>query len=235
MLTLGYIKGSPELEAKFKEHRKLVFWWSNRLARIFGGKQADYLGTVMLKFAHAVQTHGNESSKKYAFSTIFGNQMIWFLKNTFLRHESELRAIQHSNHQGDSMTNKNYALHESMFHLYRVPDVDEDDIQSVLDEFDDSQKAWDWFTEGIDFRRKRVLEYFYRDGMTLEDIGIAIGVTKQRVLQLKASAIDHIRRKLVRLNKFLDCFAINPPELKVLPIKRAKPPIGKKNRAQQTC
>ncbi|HPT50259.1 MAG TPA: sigma-70 family RNA polymerase sigma factor [Accumulibacter sp.] len=56
-------------------------------------------------------------------------------------------------------------------------------------------------------KMRRVLELRYLEGMTLEEVGSLMGVTRERVRQIEAKAIRILRAKSENRTKALDALA----------------------------
>ena len=77
-----------------------------------------------------------------------------------------------------------------------------------------AERLRDWKPEGVTERRlssrekmRRVLELRYLEGMTLEQVGDAMGVTRERVRQIEAKAIRILRANAENRTKAMDVLA----------------------------
>jgi RNA polymerase sigma factor (sigma-70 family) len=198
----------PDLQKTYETHKGLCWWWAYKASRIFGDKPSAYIGTVVMKVNLSLKYFKESGGAK--LTTYISNRMIDFVAQSFVAFESEswsLRAMMGKDTWDKTVTNKNFAFHEADYHLYRVPDVDDDYCLDLInDNFSSFDEAWSFLVSGLNARQERILVGRFRDDRSLEDIGVELGVTKERVRQIQEQALKVIRHRLKRLEDFSAIF-----------------------------
>ena len=197
----------PDFDTCWEANKGLVWWVCTRVAKTFGGEAADYLGTYALRLNRCL--YGFDPTKG-KLTTYFMQRIYEDVLRNFLRYESETRALwwakEHSTQEALKQLEVEYTFHEAGNMLYRVPEEDAEDMQHILDSFDTIAECWEFFCRGLDGKRRFVVECYYREGLTLEEIGDRLKISKERVRQLRNSALDRIRDRLKLVQRFTDLF-----------------------------
>lgn len=197
----------PRLDEFWRDHHKLLRYYCRRLQKAYGGSTHDYLGTLILRLNRILWTFDESRSR---FSTYFSCRLHDDVWRTWLRRESEWRDVlfyaMHTRDERKKDTHVAYATYESEYNLYRVPDRDEGWAQDVLECFGSAQALWEFLVRGCNGRERFVLEQHFREGATIQVLGDFMGVSKQRVQQIEARALKHIKRRLEKVEEFMRLF-----------------------------
>lgn len=59
----------------------------------------------------------------------------------------------------------------------------------------DSNDEFEWLISDLQPRTQRIVDMYYRQGIPQEKIGMALGLHKSRISQLRIAALEQIRRK----------------------------------------
>jgi hypothetical protein len=194
----------PELEAQWEKNGRLVYWIATRLSRWLRRRMGVWVSKdELLGYGYEMF---NESlwiwePDRGTLSTILHVRCFSRLADQFLRLESGSWYRWFDRYsvkpEGMHQTDVNFAYHESGFHLYRVPERDQEWAVDILLRFRSPDEAWAYFTKCLDKRSKHVLERHIRFGHTLREIGIDEKVTRERVRQIQERAVAKICRMLL--------------------------------------
>lgn len=203
-------KKHPEFDKYWLEHKNLVWWMSKKLSeRIHGFGPRDFVGSLTLWFNHVIYSYDPDKGK---FSTYFLRHCYSYVFKNWVRRESQswdnfVKDYHKSELRKEMLeSQQNYATHEIDFHLYRVPEQDESDMQAVIECFDTVEDCWEFMTRYLDKRDKEIVSLYFRDDLTLQQIGDKFQISKERVRQLLERIKKHIRQRLFQIEALADLF-----------------------------
>ena len=198
----------PQFDTYWEQHRGLVWWASKLAARKLGGNVHDYLATYTIRLNRALYSFDPERGIKFA--SYYARRLYEDAIKSFLRFESESWALswakQNATTEALKQAEVEYAFHEQDNILYRVPEEHSDVMDEIIGSFETVEECWNFFCRSLDKRDRFILEARIRDGLTLEAIGLRLGITKQRVRQLYCRALDRIRERLALVQRFTELF-----------------------------
>lgn len=198
-----------DFDKMWESYRSFIFWWAKRMSKAFGGEADDYVGNLVLRLNRVLYTYDPTRGK---FTTYYSTGIHDEMIRVFLRFESEHRAIYwmavQSTDDEIKSVGVNYAFHEADFHLYRIPDCDDDWADEIISNFESPEECWKFLMKGIN-NRERAIVRSKCEGKTLEAIGIEYDISKERVRQLYYATLKKIRERLQALEKWNDLFSMN--------------------------
>ena len=196
-----------EFDSYWEANNGLVWFMAHRLANKFETTAQELVGSLTILFNHCLYTYNPERAK---LSTFFCRSCYRFVMLYWMRHESQSwdDFVKHmgSTTEEESLSERNFASHEVDFHLYRVPEEDESDVNMVIDSFDSAQECWDFMVRATDGTDRQMLELHFRDGWTYQAIGDKFSVSKERVRQRIDRAMLSVRRRIQTMTTFLYLF-----------------------------
>ncbi len=208
----------PLFDEYWQQYHKLIYWWAAKLSKI--SKQGGgYLYRRPSHFWSMLIVRLNECLKSYdpaksAFTSFFGYNIYGWVDD-YEKYDSQHqynywwnRGSKHVKKIGEVT----YNLHEVDFYLYRIPDLDEDWTDEILDLFDTAQDCWNFLTKGLGNRDRLILEKRFKDGTTLTQIGQDLGVCKQRIEQIIDRVKRQIKNQLKKIEKFAELFTSKKEE-----------------------
>lgn len=195
-----------------EEHSRLLWWWSHRLSRLFGGRANDYIGTV---YQDAIRKWKYQEDAKGKFSFLLGRGLVVHVIRTWLRHESESRECYYSTHksvQNMSATDKAFAQYETPYYLYRIPPREDAWALDIVSCFESTEACWEFLVRGLKPRWKQILSLYYQEGRSLEFISAQLNVSKQAVWQSLQYAHKHLRKRAFEVECFAALFLQEVPD-----------------------
>ena len=197
----------PLFDEYWLKYKGLVFWLSKRVAKAFGGRALDYVGTYTLRFNKVLHYFDTEKGQ---FTTLFMCHCYDDAVEGFLRYESEKRALYYAARNSTSQAVKQaeieYAYHEAHNILYSIPEEDNDYIVDIIASFQTVQECWEFFTRHLEKRDKFIIEQRIREDRTLQQIGDDLKISKERTRQIYERALNRIRDRLLLVQRFTDLF-----------------------------
>lgn len=198
----------PTFDSMWTEHQRLAYHAAYTIGRERGVDPRELFGVMVYKFNYALHYFNPEHGCK--FSTFFWRFLRTWVETLHLRFESERRAVEWSlRNRDDTQWQEvltNYAYHEQNRRLYRPPERDSDWTKQIIDEFADGRECWTFLCKELHPREREALELYYEGGFTHGEIAEHWGVSKQRVEQVKSRALERVRTRLAKLEKWLHLF-----------------------------
>jgi hypothetical protein len=194
---------APRFDELWAEHRKLIFWWSHRLAQIFGRlKSEEYLGWLTLRFNEAATSW--DVDKGANFSTWFSYHIVRECQLEVVARESDGLAAwlwnkMHRTKRQVAVMSYDFGELREMVPVYIGTD---DWTADVMELFDSGDACWKYLTATLSAMEKLVIDMRYRDGMTYAQVSERLGFTKQRAQQLGAKAMDRVAARVAKLNQW---------------------------------
>ncbi len=196
-----------DFDCMWEANKGLVF----KAAYVIGGeKGADpqsLVGSLIFRFNYCLYHY---DPARGTFAGLFWLHLREFVDWIFLRHESERREVSFAIRRRDDKdwedALKEYAYHEHGRKLYTVPDRDDEWTAEILDEFEDRRDLWRFLSKDLHPRYRDIIELYYEGGFTLAEISEHYGITRQRVQQIHARALESIRERLVKLERWVHLF-----------------------------
>jgi len=198
----------PTFDEMWKTHKGLVFYMAKKLARGFGVHYLELIGTLTLWFNYVLY-YFDESKGK--FPSFFCRRCSVIILKTWMRKESQswdnyLYKTQSTSEDRD-LTERNYAQHEIDFYLYRIPEEDESDVDEIINFFEGLDECWEFMTRHMDRTDKECLTLYFKEEMTLQQIGDKFRFTRERARQRIERAKLHIRHRLKSVAALADLFS----------------------------
>jgi RNA polymerase sigma factor (sigma-70 family) len=200
-------KPHPDFDKYWAEHKSLIHWMAKRIALKLEIDTTSIVNTLVIHMHSILWTYDPTQSK---FTTYYCKYALQSVIKYWLRYESESWSVFFKNQSSDKddilLSEKNYAEHEQDFWLYRIPPDDESDIESIISFFDSANDCWAFMTRACDMTDKQMLELYYREDRTLQEIGDKFGVTRERVRQRVERAKGSVKARLKMVSAFADLF-----------------------------
>ena len=207
----------PNFDEMWSKHYRMVLHWDRRLREFIWNitgsslSRGYFQGWLTIRFNTVLYSW---DPNKSSFFNYFSQRIRHRLLETFMKYESEswyrfMRNIE-GEYEEFEETNQNFTFHESAYHLYRVPSKDMDWAQEIISTFDSNLAAWEYFTQPLKEREKRILTRRLMHNHTLEEIGRDEKITKERVRQISDAGISRIARTLKYYEQYIEL--IQPTE-----------------------
>lgn len=189
-----------------EENIRLLWWAARKMARLYGCKPGELLGSVFLKLNQSLYSY-DESRSRLGYFLMY--RMRSYLERNFIRYESENRAIyavaRGASDEDIRTLQRNYAFHEMSYQLYRMPEEDDDWAQEIISNFDSPAQCFNFLTSDLDRRTKEIIRGRF-NGKTLREMAGEHGVTKQRIDQIFQKGMEKLRDKFGRLQAWVHLF-----------------------------
>lgn len=197
----------PEFDEYWEKHKNFVFWTANKIARKMEADREGLTGTLTLWFNHLLYSYDETKGK---FTTYFFRHSLAVIIREWLRYESESWSVFYHNQNRDEddviLTDKNFAEHEANYKLYRVPEEDMSDIMEVVHFFETVEECWEFMTRSLERRDREILLLYFREDLTLLQIGKKFGVSRERIRQILERAKGKVRERLKMVSAFTNLF-----------------------------
>ncbi len=198
----------PKFDEYWEEHKGLVWHMAKRLSPVFHVHYRELIGTLTQRFNYCLH-YFDESRGK--FSSFFCRHALREVLVIWMRRESQswdnFVSQIHKQPADRELSERNFAQHEVDFHLYRVPEEDQSDIDQIIDFFEGADECWEFMTRHMDRTDKEILELHWRQNWTLVQVAEKFKVSKQRVCQRQQRAKEHIHNRIKQVSALADLFA----------------------------
>ena len=192
----------------WEQHKRLVYYVAKRLAPRLGCSREELVGSLTLWFNYVLWYYDPDRG---SFSNFFCRKAFAYLISRWIRKESQswdnFMAHVRSTSKDLELSERNYAQHEADFHLYRVPEEDETDVDEIVGFFEGLTECWEFMTRPLGERDRQILWLYYHDGWTLDMIGQKFTITKERVRQLMNRSKEQIRARIQGVRALAHLFA----------------------------
>lgn len=204
----GKVTKHYNFEYMWYRYQNLITALSDDLAKVFGGNSEDYLGSIALSFNSSL-FFANCYSDNFFKDRVF-NYCFKHVKATFVRFESDHIAASwrdlKDSHEDSfpyctvtghySVKTKVVNSSEAVFKRLEYKEQETSWALDLVDSVGGNEAMWDIVSKHLDSRSKMIIKYKYNKGLNLQQIGDGIGISRERVRQILAKAMNTIRRML---------------------------------------